>query len=325
MDTDDGSTAIPLTRGDTKEGIVYCGSPVNFSLIEYGGSASYGTLTVGNDGGKLYVTFVLNADWVVYKDIVPWTSGADLFVGTETALLATQTGTIVNDDGTGHFYYWSFPYQLTPTVGQLIQSHTFEVNRSTIITDCPLIVFGVKIRNLTTNEIKWVEAVANTKCLGYWIEYCMQSCGGEETAYAKSTTSSTCFLNLPPPGASSNNWGWTNAIPAPASGTVTFHWPVYAGAGQCDISNGTLVGYLDGTYNGANVYVTYNLFGGFHLYNTQLWVGNTMLPVKKGKFVTAPGQFPYKHSGLNGVLTDSFGPIPITGDIYISAHADVSL
>lgn len=316
------TTSTNPDNNAVKTGIAYCGTPVTVNLYTYQGTTSCGTATIGNDGNKLYVSFTLSDNWMIYRDVTKWETGANLFVGSEAELIALQPGTVVNSNGTGHFYLWRFPYQYLP-VGLNEQSHTFEINRSDIGEDCPFIVLGIRVKDYSTNQVVTVSARANTKCWAHWIQYCFQSCGNTETAYAKADDpASTCFLNLPSPGANSNNWGWSNLITA-SSVPYTFHWPIYAGAGQCSISNATHVGYLDGTYDGANVYVTYNLFGGFHLNSTALWVGNDYLPLKKGKYNTAPGQFPYKHSSLNGAGTDSFGPIPITGDVYIAAHSDV--
>ena len=115
--------------------------------------------------------------------------------------------------------------------------------------------------------------------------------------------------------------GWSNG----PIGVGTYSWPLYAGAGQCNINNGTLVGNLQIVYVGSNVAVTYTtLNSGIHLNTTQLWVGNTILPLKKGKYITAPGQFPQKHENLGGVMTDTYTISGFTGNLYVAAHADVS-
>jgi hypothetical protein len=131
-----------------------------------------------------------------------------------------------------------------------------------------------------------------------------------ETAYAKGPNA-TCFLDIP--NKQGNNWGWTNYIAGAFTGTQS--WPIYAGAGQCDVSKGTQVGTLDVTYNGTTVTVFYNINSGFTLDETHLWIGSGMLPVKKGKYVSNPGGFNY--NGQNPVSVNIAAPF------YIAAHSVV--
>jgi hypothetical protein len=88
-------------------------------------------------------------------------------------------------------------------------------------------------------------------------------------------------------------WGWTNG-PLPEG---SYEWDIYAGAGQNDLSKGTVVGTLYVDYEDGCVTVTYELDEGYYLGETHLWVGNDVLPeVKRGKtsvYTNAPGQFPY--------------------------------
>lgn len=130
-----------------------------------------------------------------------------------------------------------------------------------------------------------------------------------ETAYAYGGNVATCFLDLSPINA--NNWGWTNYI-----GEGSYDWPIYAGAGQCDISRGTLVGNLSVEYFGGTVTITYEIDPGFELGDTHVWVGTTPLPIKRGKYTTAPGQFNYNFE--NPVVVSG-----LSGNIYIAAHSGV--
>jgi hypothetical protein len=130
-----------------------------------------------------------------------------------------------------------------------------------------------------------------------------------ETAYAFGGSVATCFLDLSPINA--NNWGWTNYI-----GEGSYDWPIYAGAGQCNISNGTSVGNLSVEYSSGTVTITYELDPGFNLDETHVWVGSTPLPVKRGQYTTAPGQF--NHNFENPVIVSG-----LSGNIYIAAHAVV--
>jgi hypothetical protein len=156
--------------------------------------------------------------------------------------------------------------------------------------------------------------------------------GGCETAYAYSEYSATCFKDIP--GLNSNKWGWTNKVPMNDCDGV-FYWPLYAGAGQCDISKGTLVGNLKVEikefFNRLKVQVTYELESGYTLKTTHLYVGEDILPKKGNDYTVSPGQFPYKHEGLNGASSDIFtfdeiGSFSINGcekSLYIVAHAEV--
>ena len=138
-----------------------------------------------------------------------------------------------------------------------------------------------------------------------------------ETSYAYGEGNSLqtlCFLNIP--NKQGNNWGWTNQI-----GPGTYDWPIYAGAGQCDISKGTEVGNLHVVYASGTVTITYQMFPGYEqqLSDTHVWVGTgtNLLPKKNnGKWDSAPGQF--NHNGLNPVVVNG-----LSGNIWIAAHAGV--
>ena len=56
--------------------------------------------------------------------------------------------------------------------------------------------------------------------------------------------------------------------------------------------------------------------------NTQLYVGSEILPRKRGAFTVAPGQYPYKHPGIDAT-TDTYTVRRLSGNIYVIAHADV--
>uniref|UniRef100_A0A7V2ZIK2 DNRLRE domain-containing protein n=1 Tax=Ignavibacterium album TaxID=591197 RepID=A0A7V2ZIK2_9BACT len=136
-----------------------------------------------------------------------------------------------------------------------------------------------------------------------------------ETAYAYGQGNSKqtlCFLNIP--NKNGNNWGWTNKI-----GEGTYNWPIYAGAGRCDISKGTLVGTLNVVYSGGTATITYNANPGYIIGDTHVWVGtgNNLLPkAPNGKWSSAPGQFNY--NGENPVVVTG-----LSGDIWIAAHSGV--
>jgi len=156
----------------------------------------------------------------------------------------------------------------------------------------------------------------------------ISACWGDETAWAYGgTTYAKPNWNY----AGGSNWGWTNG-PLPGGSYV---WPLYAGAGQNDISKGTLVGNVSVNYAGGCVNVTYIVDEGYYLGETHLWVGNLPLPkVSRGRhgmvYTDAPGQFPYGVDyGFNS--TDpgtwetewSWSGCGFSGNIYVAAHGVV--
>ncbi len=140
------------------------------------------------------------------------------------------------------------------------------------------------------------------------------------TAFAKGDNSkSTCFLQ-----DGFRRWGWSIGPLSP--GEYTF--PIYAGAGRCDVEKGTLAGTLEVNFNeSANtVDVSYVANNGFEFTETHLYIGNTTYPMlKKGKRVratVAPGKYPYQHTNLVDRKNDDYNITDINEKkIYIIAHA----
>lgn len=122
-----------------------------------------------------------------------------------------------------------------------------------------------------------------------------------ETAFARGTDGNTCFI-----GEGFNRWGWT--IGPLADGTEE-SYEIYAGAGQCDIEKGELVGTVDVSYVGGEVSVTYNIDEAYEVSETHAYVGSTMFPLDNGEPTVAPGQY-YIEENLSGA-------------VYVIAHAVV--
>ena len=128
-----------------------------------------------------------------------------------------------------------------------------------------------------------------------------------ETAYAFGDTP---FCGLPGIG----NWGWTELINGNYTNT---NIPIYAGAGQCDVTKGTQVGTLSITYVGTSLTVNYTMNSGVVVNNVHMWIGSTPLPLKKnGTLTSAPGQFNYNNATFPFNLTK-------TNPFYIAVHFDV--
>src|SRR6056297_1380114 len=116
-----------------------------------------------------------------------------------------------------------------------------------------------------------------------------------------------------------NKWGWTNG-PFVTGDSGSFD--IIAGAGQCDLSNGELVGTFAYEYkqNGEFEY-TLDLTVDNDYIDLHLYVGSTELPLENGSFTAAPGQFPYNVSISSGIgQTSNTLSQTFSGDIYIAVH-----
>ena len=133
-----------------------------------------------------------------------------------------------------------------------------------------------------------------------------------DTAYAYGGCYAKCFTVF-----GFSNWGWTNGPLGP--GIYTFD--IYAGAAQCNIYKGKKVGILTVNYNGSRATVAYNMFPGYKMTETHLYVGNNVLPMKNGSYTTSPGQFPLSHD-LNNATSDWYEVTGLSGTIYVVAHAE---
>lgn len=140
-----------------------------------------------------------------------------------------------------------------------------------------------------------------------------------ETAFA---AGDVCFLDLDLNSDGKgdfNRWGWTNGPLSEGS----YAFDIYAGAGQCDIEKGTHVGTLSVVYGNGIATVTFDMFAGYAMNETHLYVGNDILPKDKGEYTVAPGQYPDIHEELGGASSDSYTVEGLSGDIYVVAHAVV--
>jgi hypothetical protein len=151
-------------------------------------------------------------------------------------------------------------------------------------------------------------------------------CFASDTAFAYGDGVATCFLDIDEDGDGNGDfdrWGWSNG----SLGAGTYTFDIYAGAGQCDLSKGTLVGTLSVSYDGSTATVTYTMASGFTMDDTHLYVGADILPSHCSGpncgYTVAPGQFPMIHEGLNGASVDSYEIDGLSGPIYVVAHATV--
>jgi hypothetical protein len=191
---------------------------------------------------------------------------------------------------------------------------TGEVYEGTVIQPCStkcgqLVIYGIpqledaQNRTFTfTIDIDYTCTCVPTTC---------------ETAYAYKCgccgSLSTCFSYW-----GFSQWGWTTGPLGPGCYTLD----IYAGAAQCNIYKGKKVGSLTVYYNGSTALITYNMYPGYKMDETHLYVGSDPLPKKNGVYTVAPGQYPYSHD-LNNASTDSYTVTGLSGRIYIIAHAVV--
>jgi hypothetical protein len=124
-----------------------------------------------------------------------------------------------------------------------------------------------------------------------------------ETAFAKGDAAQ-CFI-----GHGFSRWGWTNPI---VPGTYT--WDLWAGAGQCNTSKGTLVGTVRVVYDGSGyVAVTYNVSAPYLLDETHVYADYDLFPAdKRGRPTVAPGMY-YNAGPFDG------------SEVYVIAHAVVGI
>ncbi len=149
-------------------------------------------------------------------------------------------------------------------------------------------------------------------------------CGGGEgeteceTAFAFDANGA-CFLDLDLNNDGKqdfNRWGWS--IGPLSEGTYVYD--VYAGAGQCDITKGMVVGTAYVTYESGKATVIIDTVSPYFMDEAHLYVGNDILPVNGGEYTVAPGQYPYILD-LTEATTATFAVEGLTGEVYVVLHA----
>jgi len=118
------------------------------------------------------------------------------------------------------------------------------------------------------------------------------------------------FIDL---GITSARWGWQITL---NDGDV-FDTPIYAGAGQNDLSKGYIVGKLNGSYLNGELSVTYLMNDGSTMKELHLYVGEDDLPS------LAPGSYTVVKDGLTGgeETTFTYTSFETAPSINVVAHA----
>lgn len=267
----------------------------------------------------LKVTYTVNAPWVITE--IHFAVGAN-----SSDIPVTKKGNMIPGQ---------FPYVFTFADGKT--TYSFEVPFAACgIDNCDdneqyfgaahCVVEKIVDGQIVQTETGW--ANGSTKPGNSWGEIfgfkveCYDTGDDEtgETAFAYGCDYAKCFNDI---DTDIKRWGWSNG-PLTKKGTYT--WDLYAAAGQCDLSKGTIVGTLTVEYDGSTAIVTYNTCGTYKLDEVHLYVGCDPLPKDKdGDYTVAPGQYPKVAENLNGETSYSskFENLDCPNGIYVVAHAVV--
>lgn len=279
-----------------------------------GKSIDAGDVCVTNDSTHLYVTYKTTGDW--YLDDV------HLFVGTSlTEMPATRTG---------NPKIGNFPYVIEDLDSK---EHTFRIPLGDLSAADPcaspkalaLAAHAALVRHDAAGTVYQTDTgwgngnQLNVK--GSWamsFSYRTQcppttpdgpvtySC---ETAFA---LGGTTFIDL---GLTDKRWGWQITIKPGTSDSA----PIYAGAGQNDLSKGTYVGDLVYTHDGANLTLVYQMYDGWVMKATHVYAGANSVET------IAPGQYGNQHGDLDNTTSDSY-TLAVSGNpIFVVAHAEACI
>lgn len=271
----------------------------------YGGQTiNVGSLCISNDDNNMIVNYSTSDQWLL--------SEVHFFVGMS---LDTMPQTKKGSPKIGQFPYTQESintnfYQLTIPLSEL--------GSPACGTDMVLAAHASVESNSEDGggqqETAWSEGDRILE-KGNWATYsnytitCDGGTGGPkkscETAFA---VGDTTFIDL---GLTNGRWGWeiTNVLPG------NYEYPIYAGAGQNDLTKGTHVGNLNVSYDGSAVIVTYSMFPGFVMEETHLYVGTSHITT------ISPGQYGNIHE-LDDSGSDTYTINGFSGEpVFIVAHA----
>ncbi len=118
-------------------------------------------------------------------------------------------------------------------------------------------------------------------------------------------------------------WGWS--IGPLTELSYPYSFPLYAGASNCEVSRGALVGAVDLMYDGQTATLAYSTIPGYSLDEVHLYIGTEMLARDPaGRFTVTPDQFPVS-ADVGGDGSKSVHRVTgLSGEIYVVAHAFVS-
>ncbi|MEZ4917869.1 MAG: hypothetical protein R2792_02095 [Saprospiraceae bacterium] len=290
-----------------------------FSLLA-GQNTDVGSVCMSVNDDELCITYSTSGDWTLDE--------AQVWIGAVFADLPTDTA--------GNPIISQFPFQASSLGGATDHQFCIPLQDLGIIDDgtCSFTLF-IAAHAIVVNGANFDSAWAEGTQIGdpsNWATFSTislncdpdhASCGDCETAFAFGDSLATCFIDGDfdqdgqPDGI--NRWGWTNYLETPG----LYNFELWAGAGQCDLNKGTLVGTVSVDYDGALASVTIDIDSSYMLNESHLYLGTDPLPTKNNKFTVAPGQYPYKHGDLGGVSSDAFMVDGLSGPIYLVFHAVV--
>ncbi len=303
------------------------GSGVQCRTLLAGQSIEAGLVCVEVDGIDLLVTYLTTGNWELTE--------AHLWVGAD---LADMPQTRKGNPKIGNF-----PYKAESLTGATF--HQFAIPLDDLGFDCPgddasfFVAAHASLRRPDGSsdgyqtETGWADGDRFVE-RGSWATFfgveltcdCSLDPPSEracETAFAFGDDLATCFLDIDNDSDGRRDfsrWGWTNLI----VNEDVYLFDIYAGAGQCDIDKGTLVGTLMVMYVAGRVDVVFTMEDGFQMDEIHLYVGEEMLARDvNGAFTVAPGQYPHVVDDLGGVSSTAVLGIPASGPIYVVAHAVV--
>jgi hypothetical protein len=300
-------------------------SGIQIKTLYAGQSINTGAVSVLVNGDNLYVVYETTDGWELME--------AHLWIGSD---LAGMPQTRKGNPKVGNF-----PYHSGDISGQT--SYTFSISLADIgfvqnsDGSCEVQTFFAAAHAVLRKgngdstyqtETGWANGERIVE-KGNWATYfsfdltcnCDNSNGSCETAFAYNDINGICFI-----GADFDNdgqddgftrWGWS--IGSLSEGDYTYD--IYAAAGQCDITKGTLVGQVTINYNAGTAYIQINTNQGYTMNETHLYIGSEPLARDiNNEFTVAPGQYPYIHY-FNNSTSDSFTIEGLSGEIYIVLHA----
>ncbi len=231
-----------------------------------GQNNTYGEVIISNDATNLYVTY---SSTKIIVDLHLWVGASYLDVPG-------------NSPAPG-----KFPYKKE---GLYDNSYTFTIPLANItgVNGCYTIIAHAAFEDGQTGYASNTCPITSRtwKNWAQYVQYCLkETCNVEvpvcDTGFGYDANKSKCFIDIQ--GLKGNRWGWVLG-PLTADGNYVF--PVYAGAGQCDLLKGTNVGTATVNINNSMVSVSFNIDPGYEFPEWHFNVSCSQTPT-----TTAPGQY----------------------------------
>jgi len=281
-------------------------------ILKAGQTINAGSVCVTNDKTTLQVTYTTTGNWYL--------ADLHLFVGQSlTEMPQTKTG----NPKIGNFPYTienvnSQSYTFTLPLGALgIFDPCAKDNPALYIAAHAVLVLRDSAGNVIDKQTGWA-AGTQMNAKGSWAMYFqyLTQCDDGPVNYACDTAFAVgdqTFFDLGiVPDVKGGRWGWQLTIDAGTSSIA----PIYAGAGQNDLTKGTHAGDLSYSYSGGVLTLTYTMYSPWVLQKTHVYAGSTSTTT------IAPGQYGNQHDPLQNVWTDTY-QLSVSGNpIYVVAHAE---